>query len=123
LRIPYWLDRSALPILPGIDDGAKSVADSLEMARQAEHDGVAVVCADRPRFRSPVFAERAVGSPRTVGHELSSRSGAFVRSSAPPAFAADTRSVNACTPENLCSQNLCSQNLCSQNLCSETIER
>jgi len=51
------------------------------------------------------------------GHELSSRDGAFVRSSAKPAFAADTRSVNARTPENFCSENFC-----SQNLCSETIE-
>jgi protein-tyrosine phosphatase len=32
-------------ILPALDDGALDLADSLEMARQAEHDGVTVVCA------------------------------------------------------------------------------
>ena len=32
-------------ILPGVDDGALDVADSLAMARQAERDGIASVCA------------------------------------------------------------------------------
>jgi protein-tyrosine phosphatase len=32
-------------ILPGVDDGAVDLADSLRMARQAEHDGIAAVCA------------------------------------------------------------------------------
>lgn len=32
-------------ILPGVDDGARSVADSLAMARQAEQDGIRLVCA------------------------------------------------------------------------------
>lgn len=32
-------------ILPGVDDGALDVADSLGMARQAERDGIAAVCA------------------------------------------------------------------------------
>jgi protein-tyrosine phosphatase len=32
-------------ILPGLDDGALSLEDSLAMARQAEEDGIAVVCA------------------------------------------------------------------------------
>jgi protein-tyrosine phosphatase len=32
-------------ILPGVDDGARSLADSLAMARQAEQDGIRVVCA------------------------------------------------------------------------------
>lgn len=32
-------------ILPGLDDGALDVEDSLAMARQAEEDGIAVVCA------------------------------------------------------------------------------
>lgn len=32
-------------ILPGIDDGAVDLADSLAMARQAEADGIEVVCA------------------------------------------------------------------------------
>ena len=32
-------------ILPGVDDGALDVADALAMARQAEHDGIATVCA------------------------------------------------------------------------------
>jgi protein-tyrosine phosphatase len=32
-------------ILPGLDDGALDLKDSLAMARQAEDDGIAVVCA------------------------------------------------------------------------------
>ncbi len=32
-------------ILPGLDDGALELQDSLAMARQAEQDGIAVVCA------------------------------------------------------------------------------
>jgi protein-tyrosine phosphatase len=32
-------------ILPGLDDGALDLADSLGMARQAERDGIAAVCA------------------------------------------------------------------------------
>jgi protein-tyrosine phosphatase len=38
-------------ILPGIDDGASSLEDSVAMARQAEADGIAVVCAT-PHIRS-----------------------------------------------------------------------
>jgi protein-tyrosine phosphatase len=32
-------------ILPGLDDGALSLEDSLAMARQAKEDGIAIVCA------------------------------------------------------------------------------
>jgi protein-tyrosine phosphatase len=32
-------------VLPGIDDGARDMADALAMARQAEADGIEVVCA------------------------------------------------------------------------------
>ena len=32
-------------ILPGIDDGARDLADALAMARQAEDDGIQIVCA------------------------------------------------------------------------------
>ncbi|HWJ50127.1 MAG TPA: CpsB/CapC family capsule biosynthesis tyrosine phosphatase [Solirubrobacteraceae bacterium] len=32
-------------ILPGLDDGALDMSDSVAMARQAEQDGIAVVCA------------------------------------------------------------------------------
>lgn len=32
-------------ILPGIDDGARDLGDAIEMARQAEADGIAAVCA------------------------------------------------------------------------------
>lgn len=32
-------------ILPGVDDGAFDVADSIGMARQAAHVGIAAVCA------------------------------------------------------------------------------
>ena len=38
-------------ILPGIDDGAADVADSIGMARQAQDDGIELVCAT-PHIRS-----------------------------------------------------------------------
>jgi len=38
-------------ILPGLDDGARDLADSLAMARQAEQDGIEVVCAT-PHLRA-----------------------------------------------------------------------
>lgn len=38
-------------ILPGIDDGARDLEDSLAMARQAEQDGIEVVCAT-PHLRA-----------------------------------------------------------------------
>jgi protein-tyrosine phosphatase len=38
-------------ILPGIDDGARDIADAVEMARQAERDGIAAICAT-PHIRA-----------------------------------------------------------------------
>jgi protein-tyrosine phosphatase len=38
-------------ILPALDDGARSLADSVAMARQAQADGIAVVCAT-PHIRA-----------------------------------------------------------------------
>jgi protein-tyrosine phosphatase len=38
-------------ILPGLDDGARDVGDAVEMARQAERDGIGVVCAT-PHIRA-----------------------------------------------------------------------
>ncbi len=38
-------------ILPALDDGARSLDDSLAMARQAQQDGIAVICAT-PHIRS-----------------------------------------------------------------------
>jgi len=38
-------------ILPGIDDGARDIADSVEMARQAERDGIGAICAT-PHIRA-----------------------------------------------------------------------
>ncbi len=38
-------------ILPGLDDGALDLADSVAMAREAERDGIAVICAT-PHIRS-----------------------------------------------------------------------
>ena len=43
-------------ILPGLDDGARDVDDSIAMARQGERDGVEIVCAT-PHIRS----DHAVG--------------------------------------------------------------
>ena len=38
-------------LLPGIDDGARDLADAIEMARQAEADGIAAICAT-PHIRA-----------------------------------------------------------------------
>jgi protein-tyrosine phosphatase len=38
-------------LLPGIDDGARDLADAVEMARQAAHDGIAAICAT-PHIRA-----------------------------------------------------------------------
>src|SRR5437016_13059580 len=38
-------------ILPALDDGARDLADSVVMARQAEADGIQIVCAT-PHIRS-----------------------------------------------------------------------
>jgi protein-tyrosine phosphatase len=38
-------------ILPGVDDGAADIADSIAMARQAEEDGITLICAT-PHIRS-----------------------------------------------------------------------
>jgi protein-tyrosine phosphatase len=38
-------------ILPGIDDGARDMADAVEMARQAERDGIGAICAT-PHIRA-----------------------------------------------------------------------
>jgi protein-tyrosine phosphatase len=38
-------------VLPGIDDGARDLADAVEMARQAEADGIAAICAT-PHIRA-----------------------------------------------------------------------
>ena len=38
-------------ILPALDDGARDLADSVAMARQAEADGIQIVCAT-PHIRS-----------------------------------------------------------------------
>jgi protein-tyrosine phosphatase len=38
-------------ILPGVDDGARDIADSLAMARQAQDDGIELVCAT-PHIRA-----------------------------------------------------------------------
>ncbi|HST34543.1 MAG TPA: CpsB/CapC family capsule biosynthesis tyrosine phosphatase [Solirubrobacteraceae bacterium] len=43
-------------ILPGLDDGARDIDDSIAMARQGEQDGVEIVCAT-PHIRS----DHAVG--------------------------------------------------------------
>jgi protein-tyrosine phosphatase len=32
-------------VLPALDDGARDLEDALAMARQAERDGIAVICA------------------------------------------------------------------------------
>jgi protein-tyrosine phosphatase len=58
-------------ILPGLDDGALSLEDSLAMARQAEQDGITVVCAT-PHIRHDhdVCIEEIGARVRVLGQEL-----------------------------------------------------
>jgi len=61
-------------ILPGLDDGAVDLADSIEMARQAERDGIAVVCAT-PHVRRDhnVNVEEIAGRVHSLQQELDER--------------------------------------------------
>lgn len=58
-------------ILPELDDGALSLEDSLAMARQAEEDGIAVVCAT-PHIRADhdVRLEQIASRARSLQEEL-----------------------------------------------------
>jgi protein-tyrosine phosphatase len=56
-------------ILPGLDDGARDLRDAVEMARQAEADGIAAVCAT-PHIRHDHAVEIAQLADRIA--ELSS---------------------------------------------------
>lgn len=58
-------------ILPGLDDGALDMRDSVAMARQAEQDGIAVVCAT-PHIRHDhdVQIEEIVSRVAAVQQEL-----------------------------------------------------
>lgn len=58
-------------ILPGLDDGAVDMADSVAMARQAEADGIEVVCAT-PHIRHDhdVIAHEIRGRVAQVNAEL-----------------------------------------------------
>jgi protein-tyrosine phosphatase len=57
--------------LPGIDDGARDLADSVEMARQAERDGVLAVCAT-PHIRDDhdVLIDELSGRIAALNREL-----------------------------------------------------
>jgi protein-tyrosine phosphatase len=66
-------------ILPGLDDGAASVEDSLQMSRQAELDGIAVVCAT-PHIRHDHAIDVAEIARRVADlQRLVSRAGIGVR--------------------------------------------
>ena len=58
-------------ILPGLDDGARDLADSVEMARVAERDGIRLVCAT-PHIRSDhvVLPEELEGRAQAVNEAL-----------------------------------------------------
>ncbi len=58
-------------ILPALDDGALDLEDSVEMARQAEQDGIAVVCAT-PHIRGDhdVRIEEIAARARSLQQEL-----------------------------------------------------
>lgn len=62
-------------ILPRLDDGAVDMLDSVAMARQAEHDGITVVCAT-PHIRHDhnVKVEQISGHVRLLQQELDERS-------------------------------------------------
>jgi len=61
-------------ILPGLDDGALSLEDSLAMAQQAEQDGIAVVCAT-PHIRHDhkVRIEEIASRVRALQEEIAGR--------------------------------------------------
>jgi protein-tyrosine phosphatase len=61
-------------ILPGLDDGAIDLDDTIAMAGQAESDGIKVVCAT-PHIRSdhPVVIEELAGRVAAVNEELERR--------------------------------------------------
>jgi len=61
-------------ILPGLDDGAQSLEDSVAMARQAEEDGITAVCAT-PHIRHDhdVRPEEIATRVATLERELSDR--------------------------------------------------
>jgi protein-tyrosine phosphatase len=61
-------------ILPGLDDGALDLRDSIAMARQAEQDGITVVCAT-PHIRPDhdVSIEGIAGRVGSLQHELDER--------------------------------------------------
>ena len=61
-------------ILPALDDGAHDVADSVAMARQAEDDGIAVICAT-PHIRPDhtVAVEQIAARTDALRQELSVR--------------------------------------------------
>ena len=62
--VPSSHDRPALHILPGIDDGPADLAQSLQLGRAAEADGIQIVAAtphlreDHPRVRPDELASR-----------------------------------------------------------------
>jgi protein-tyrosine phosphatase len=61
-------------ILPGLDDGALDLADSVAMARQAQQDGISVICAT-PHIRDDhdVRVEELAGRVAVVQRELLAR--------------------------------------------------
>lgn len=61
-------------ILPGLDDGAVDLQDSIAMARQAEQDGITVVCAT-PHVRPDhnVNVEEIAGLVRSLQQQLDER--------------------------------------------------
>jgi protein-tyrosine phosphatase len=61
-------------ILPALDDGAVDLEDSIAMARQAEEDGIEIVCAT-PHIRSDhdVQVDELEGRIEAVNRELSGR--------------------------------------------------
>jgi protein-tyrosine phosphatase len=61
-------------VLPGIDDGARDLEDSLEMARQAQADGIELICAT-PHIRHDhdVLVHELPGRTEALNAELAAR--------------------------------------------------
>lgn len=61
-------------LLPGLDDGARDLDDSVEMARQAQGDGIETICAT-PHIRHdhPVAIEQIAGRVRELQRVLDRR--------------------------------------------------
>ena len=66
-------------IIPGIDDGAASIEEALEMARIAEREGIEkIICTPHFQFDDPTFTKRVRGAVKAL-NLLFKKEGLFLR--------------------------------------------